>query len=130
MTRAPVALVDLSEAEFTLQLIGTKTNPGLARMVGWRCYHTLRSKGSEAGYPDWTLVRERVMFVETKASKTPVSPAQKEWIRALLVAGAEAYLVRPEHLQDMATVLGYRGVFPQALLAHTRLWDYTQEAIA
>ena len=101
-------LEDLSEKDWELQVIGTAGKPGLARALGWRVYHTLRSRGSQPGYPDWTLVRERVMFLELKKEKGIVSPAQKEWLGALRDAGAEVYLVRPRHLQEIARVLAAR----------------------
>jgi hypothetical protein len=101
-------LADVLEKEFELQVIGTAAKPGLARMLGWRVYHTLRSKGSQAGYPDWTLVRERVVFLELKREQGVVSPAQRDWLRALLDAGAEVYVVRPRHLDAIAKVLAAR----------------------
>lgn len=105
---AATPIAELSERQFEQQLIGTKTNPGVARMLGWRCYHTLRSKGSEAGYPDWTLVRDRVVFVECKRESGVVSEAQRAWLAALAEAGAEVYLVRPRHLDEMNDVLRRR----------------------
>lgn len=107
---SPVAtpLADLLERDFTAQVIGNYTNPGLARQLGWKCYHVLRSKGSEAGYPDWTLVRERVMFLELKREAGRLSDAQKGWLRALIEANAEAYVVRPSQLELLAAVLTAR----------------------
>ena len=55
----------------------------LARLKGWRTYHTLRSKGSEAGFPDLVMVRgTRLIFVELKTMEGRMTPAQKEWIKA------------------------------------------------
>lgn len=107
--RPVIPIGELTEKQLEQQAVGTKTNPGLARMLGFRCYHTLRSKGSEAGYPDWTLARERVLFIEFKKADGKVSPAQKEWVAALLNAGAEAYIIRPRHLDDLARILQHRG---------------------
>lgn len=108
-TVAPaIALEELTEKQFEQQLIGTKSRPGVARMLGWKAYHTLRSKGSEPGYPDWTLVRDRVVFIECKSETGTVKPAQREWFAALANAGAEIYLVRPRHLEAIATVLRHR----------------------
>lgn len=100
---------ELSEKELTAIVVGTKTNPGIARLMGWRCYHTLRSKGSEPGYPDWTLVRERIVFLELKTEAGKVSSAQSEWIAALEAGGGEIYVVRPRHIDAIAWVL--RGQF-------------------
>lgn len=111
MTRsiAPVTPLDeLTEKQFEQQLIGSKSRPGIARVLGWKAYHTLRSKGSEPGYPDWTLVRDRVVFIECKTETGRVSQAQREWFTALIAADAEVYLVRPRHPEAIATVLRHR----------------------
>lgn len=99
---------ELTEKQFELQAIGTAAHPGLARQTGFRVYHTLRSKGSQPGYPDWTLVRERVVFLELKRQSGKPSDAQKEWLNALHNAGAEAYIVRPSDLDLLAIVLAAR----------------------
>jgi hypothetical protein len=109
--RAATPLADLSEKEWSDQLVGTAGKPGLARTLGWNTtYHTLRSKGSDPGYPDWHLVRERSIFLELKTELGKVSDAQAEWIRALHKADAEVYVVRPSHLEEIAHVLQHRGV--------------------
>jgi len=80
----------------------------LFRSLGWRGYHTLRSKGSQPGYPDLTLahpVQRRVMWLELKSETGTVSDKQREWIRTLADAGAEVYVVRPRHYQALASVL-------------------------
>lgn len=102
-------LQELTEKDWQQQLVGTKGNPGVARTLGWRCYHTLRSRGSEPGYPDWTLVRERVVFLELKTEAGKVSPAQKVWLSALMNAGAEVYIARPFDLDQIGRVLAHRG---------------------
>jgi hypothetical protein len=99
---------DLSEKAFTAQAIGPKAKPGLARLLGFTCYHTLRSKGSEAGYPDWTLARERVVFLELKTETGKVSDAQAYWVDVLVRAGAEIWVARPRHLQELAWWLAAR----------------------
>jgi hypothetical protein len=78
----------------------------LFRSLGWRGYHTLRSKGSQPGYPDLTLVRDRVVFLELKTESGKTTGKQKEWLSALERAGADVYVVRPRHMQALATVLG------------------------
>jgi hypothetical protein len=96
----------ISEKEWEAQLIGTEGKPGLARQLGWHyCYHTLRSKGSASGFPDWVLSRERVIYLELKREEGKVTSAQADWIRALHKAGAEVYVVRPRHLEEIAKVL-------------------------
>ncbi len=100
---------ELSEKEFTELVVGTNTNPGVARTFGYRVYHTLRSKGSQPGFPDWTLARERVVFLELKTEKGKVSDAQHEWLSALNSANVEAYVVRPRHFDEIVCVLRARG---------------------
>lgn len=107
-----IPIADMLEKQLEQQVIGTKTNPGLARMLGWKAYHTLRSQGSEPGYPDWTLIRERVVWLELKTEKGIVSDAQVRWISALCKAQAEVYIVRPRHLEAIAVVLQARTPFP------------------
>jgi hypothetical protein len=104
-----IPLAELDERTFTTQVIGTNANPGLARLVGFDVYHTLRSKGSQPGFPDWTLARERVVFLELKTETGVVSAHQKRWLTALAKAQAEVYLVRPRHLDALSTVLGARA---------------------
>jgi hypothetical protein len=109
MVAPAIPLDELTEKQFEQQLIGTNGKPGIARMLGWRCYHTLRSKGSEPGYPDWTLVRDRVIFLELKREVGVISEPQREWLTALARAGAEVYLVRPRHLGAITAVLRSRS---------------------
>lgn len=100
---------ELSEKEFTSIVIGTPKNPGVARTFGFRVYHTLRSKGSQPGFPDWTLARDRVVFLELKTETGKVSDAQAEWMAALNDANTEAYVVRPRNFDDVVCVLRARG---------------------
>jgi hypothetical protein len=69
----------------------------LARWAGWSCYHTLRSTGSTAGYPDLTLVRGDVLlFAELKSQHGRVTPAQATWLAALReVTHVESTVWRP-----------------------------------
>lgn len=101
-------LDDLLEKEWEFLVIGTAAKPGPARMFGWKAYHTLRSKGSQPGYPDWTLVRDRVIFVELKREKTGCTAAQIEWLKALTAADAEVYVARPRNFDAIGHVLAAR----------------------
>ncbi|MHB8491182.1 MAG: VRR-NUC domain-containing protein [Solirubrobacteraceae bacterium] len=69
----------------------------LARALGYtHIYHSYFSDRSEAGFPDLVLLRPgRVIFAELKATKGKVSDRQQDWYRALIDAGAEAYIWRP-----------------------------------
>jgi hypothetical protein len=80
----------------------------LALQLGWRRYHTFRSERSQPGFPDETLVRDRVIFLELKTETGKVSDAQRSWLTALLDAGAEAYVARPRDLEFLAYVLTCR----------------------
>lgn len=101
-------LADILEKEWDYQLFNSKR--GLAPMCGWRlCYHTLRSKGSQSGFPDRVLVRERVIFAELKREKGVPTPAQVDWLNGLAAAGAEVYLWRPSDLDEIGLILSRRG---------------------
>ena len=91
----------LSEKQFGGQL------EQLCKILGWRYYHTHNSRFSAPGYPDYTLVRERVVFAELKiqAKRSKLSPTQIEWRDALLEAKQEWYLWRPRDMDDIAEIL-------------------------
>lgn len=97
--RLATPLEDLTEKDWQTQIIG------LAKTLGWRCYHTLRSKGSAPGYPDWTLVRDRILFIELKREDGKLSAAQSDWLMALSKAGGEVYVWRPSDLDQAGKVL-------------------------
>jgi hypothetical protein len=73
----------------------------LARRTSWRTYHTLRSTGSEKGFPDLVLLREgpagvECLIVELKAARGVVSTEQAAWLRDFsLVPGVETAVWRP-----------------------------------
>jgi hypothetical protein len=118
-----VDLTELLESEWDSQLFGTKR--GLCRSLGWNlCYHTIRSKGSQAGFPDRFLVRGRMVFVELKreltgrksedANRQPTD-TQREWLDGIANAGGEAYLWRPSDLSEASEVLARRWQFHPAV---------------
>ena len=80
----------------------------LARTLGWLCFHPFLSIRSERGWPDLSLVRERLVFIELKSDKGRTTPAQEKWINALKEAGAEAYVFRPADWDDVVAVLTRR----------------------
>lgn len=89
---------------------------GLAPILGWRlCYHTLRSKGSQSGFPDRVLIRDRIIFAELKREQAKPTAAQREWLDGLASASAEVYLWRPSDLDEIATILGKRWTFEKGL---------------
>lgn len=90
----------------------------LANQLGWTSYHTLRSKGSKTGYPDRTLVRDRILFVELKREKTQPTNDQVMWLDKLAKAGGEVYLWRPSDLEEIALVLSKRWTYALAHGSH------------
>jgi len=78
----------------------------LAKLFGWRVYHPAFSLNpAERGYPDLTLVRERIVFAELKTDTGKVTTSQEEWIVALKNAGVEVYVWRPYQLEEIAKIL-------------------------
>lgn len=80
----------MSEAELLRQVRDA------ARVLGLLCYHTHRSDRSEPGFPDVVLVgRKGVLFRELKRQRGGHTPAQSEWLDALVHAGVDAGTWRP-----------------------------------
>lgn len=96
------SLDDVLETTLTSQVVQ------LAKSTGWLRYHTYRSTRSAAGFPDETLIRDRVIFLELKREKSKTSELQRQFLRALVKADAEVYIVRPRNLQALACVLASR----------------------
>lgn len=78
----------------------------LAHLHGWLVAHFQSVKTEQRGwvtpvaadgkgYPDLTLVRERVVFMEIKGDGDKMRPDQDKWIAALQDAGAEVCVVHP-----------------------------------
>jgi hypothetical protein len=75
---------------------------GTARLLGWRVAHFRpawtekgwRTAGAydAQGWPDLTLVRDRVLFAEIKVGRNRLAPEQSTWLEALREAGAEAHV--------------------------------------
>lgn len=91
----------LSEAQWQEQLVA------IARAAGWLVYHPHDSRHSESGYPDLTLVRERVVFVEVKAPapKGALSYEQAVWLDRMLKAHAEVYIGRESDTAALDAIL-------------------------
>lgn len=104
-------MAEWNEDQWQTFLIGTKSKPGLARTLGYSAYHTLRSKGSEAGWPDWALYRPgRFLLLELKhdGRESKCSPAQRATLSGLLEAGVEVYVARPRNLEAIQWTLQQR----------------------
>ena len=59
---------------------------GMARAMGFLCYHAWSSIHSPAGFPDGVLARardHRTLFVEFKTEKGKLTEAQVAWGEAL-----------------------------------------------
>lgn len=119
--RVTLPLADLTEREWQAQVVE------LARLLGWRRpMHIFDSRRSEPGWPDLALVRDRLVLVELKREGGRTTPAQRSWIRALLAANVECYVVRPRDLDDLARVLtrtyqgGAAAEAAERLMASTR----------
>lgn len=75
----------------------------LAGAYGWITYHTGDSRSADAGFPDLVLVnptRGRLLFRELKTPGGRLSPEQTQWRYALLAAGADYAIWRPDDLHD------------------------------
>ena len=73
----------LLERDFQRQVIA------LAKLQGWKCYHTHDSRKSQPGFPDLVLVRKgRIIFAELKKNGAKATPEQLKWLYAL--NGAQA----------------------------------------
>jgi hypothetical protein len=95
----------ISEKEFQAQILQ------LARLAGWKAYHTFDSRRSTAGFPDLVLVRPPVvLFVELKSEEGKLRPEQKAWLEVLSrCERVEARLWRPGMWPEIERVLCRRG---------------------
>lgn len=92
----------------------------LARIGGWKRYHTFNSKRSSYGFPDWVFARDsgptgerapRLVFAELKSQQGKVRPEQQAWLDALSdMPGVEVYVWRPADFDEIAEVLTGRKV--------------------
>jgi len=94
-------MMDITEKEFFEQI------RDLAKLFGWKLYHTWRSIHSPAGYPDCTLTRDgRLVIAELKTETGQPTPEQYFWLVELSkVPCAEVYLWRPSQIEEIAKVL-------------------------
>lgn len=91
----------VSERDFQAQILH------LARLAGWRSYHTFDSRRSTKGFPDLCLVRPpMIVFAELKSETGKLRPEQREWLDALSrVPGVAAKLWRPSDFEEIQTML-------------------------
>lgn len=83
----------------------------LAHRLRWTAAHFRNARTADGrhltavaydakGYPDLTLVRERVVWIEVKGDGDSLRPEQREWISVLEGAGAEVYVATPRMWLD------------------------------
>lgn len=99
-----------------------------ATLMKWRWYHPFDSRRSAGGYPDLTLVRDRVIFAELKRKGEKPRADQVEWLDALAKGGAEVYLWQLSDYEEIKRVLsrsltfGVTSAGSPHLLDADRLW--------
>ncbi len=57
-------------------------------------------QGMGKGWPDLTLVRERMVVMEFKVPPRKLTVEQGDWLDALERAGIETHVIRPEQWLD------------------------------
>lgn len=75
----------------------------LARLRGWKTYHTHRSDRSEPGFPDLVCVHPRtgqLLVAELKTERGLPTTEQTAWLGALRLAGLDVFLWRPSDLRS------------------------------
>ncbi|HET8522263.1 MAG TPA: VRR-NUC domain-containing protein [Thermomicrobiales bacterium] len=83
-----------------------------ALQLGYRCYHTTYSIGSDAGFPDLHIVGHGRQFVfELKGPRGKLRPGQQDWIDAYREAGVDALVIWPDEYDKALDLLemGYRA---------------------
>lgn len=70
-------------------------------------YHTMRSEGSEEGFPDLAAtVRGAMWYVECKGPAGRLTGAQLRWLHALAASGCRTFVATPDTLPQLAAMLG------------------------
>ena len=113
-TRLPIAIqAPMGEREFQDCVIA------YAQSHGWKVAHfrpsRVKRKGKETwetpfianarGYPDLTLVRERVVWIELKSEKGKLTDDQTRWLVWLSDAGQECHWFRPSDWAKIQEIL-------------------------
>ena len=79
-----------------------------ARQLGWMPYYHFETRGSVPGWPDLTLVRERIVFAELKTGSVGVTLHQEDCIQRLREAGGEVYVWRESDWDELLGILEKR----------------------
>jgi len=98
---ATVLLNAVRERDFQQQV------QDLARLCGFRVYHTYDSRRSPEGYPDCCFVRPpRLIYAELKSERGKPTPAQLEWLHDLAeISGVEVFIWRPSDWDQIVAAL-------------------------
>ncbi|MBA2691487.1 MAG: VRR-NUC domain-containing protein [Rubrobacter sp.] len=92
---------NISERDFERQVLD------LAKLTGWKAYHTFDSRRSAKGFPDLVLARPPVVvFAELKNEVGKLRTEQREWLAALgCCERIESRLWRPGDFEDIQAML-------------------------
>lgn len=92
-----------------------------AQMLGWKVLHirpvfdgkrkrwVTGIAADGAGWPDLTLVRERIVCAELKSGDGRVRPDQRAWLERLAAAGVECYVWRDDDYDRVVATLRRRA---------------------
>ena len=76
----------MPEAELQNNIIG------LAKLLGYKVYHTHDSRRSEGGFPDLVLCRAPVTIIaECKREKKQLRKDQKEWMDLFIITAVASH---------------------------------------
>lgn len=83
----------------------------VAKLCGFRVYHTFDSRRSAPGFPDVCCVKGKsLIFIEVKTESGKLTGDQAEWLTALRpVPGVTILVVRPTGLNDCLDFLQSTG---------------------
>jgi hypothetical protein len=77
-----------------------------AKLRGWWVMHILRPIGTQAGWPDLTLLRGReAIYAELKRQDGKLSLVQKQVLAMLECAGQRVYVWRPDQRDLVQEIL-------------------------
>ena len=90
--KAARVYVNILEDAFQSQVVK------LARLLGWKVYHTHDSRRSQEGFPDLILIREtRLIVAELKTLDNTTTSEQRAWLSAFIgISHPEVALWRPD----------------------------------
>jgi hypothetical protein len=99
-----------------------RTIVDMARLLGWKVAHFRSAQTATGwrtpvaadakGWPDLCLVRDRIVWLETKGASEKLTDEQGEWIAAINNAGGTALVVRPKDLPEIERALKRRAERP------------------